>query len=428
MAKRRGALVWSLLSNIWLTVCIVAAASCLALVVQLLLRTPPLDTEVLSIRLALGVPAVFGALVGLYGIVVTIVLTFRSAKLTRLEHRLTALRRRSGELESRHLSQRSRIDELATLREVATVVNQESDFGIIAEKVLELIYGLLEPLEAVIFLRDEDTGRMEPFAQYVKGKVLTGRKVLTRAIPGFSVSDFESHSVICRVHGQELHAIVPLKVEEEVQGVLLLVFGTDAQTAEVQTAEFNRARRRLLLDITHHISLAVMTKHLRTKAVVDGLTRLYSRSHFNTQLQAAVEFAQRNREPFSLILIDIDHFKKVNDTYGHATGDVVLRRVAKRIRSSLRKYDTAYRYGGEELAVLLPRTRMKHAMGTAERLRSVIEAQRFRGGGRLVKVTVSLGVAQFEPTDDTETLFNRADRRLYRAKEQGRNRVVPAAA
>jgi len=428
MAPHEQPTLRSLLTNVWLLVCVVAAGSCTVLLVQLFLERPPLDSQVLSIRAALGVPAAFGALAGFYGIVTGVLLAFRTAKLHRLQGRLEALQRRTEELESLHLAQRARLDQLSTMREVATIVNQESDFAIIAEKVLDLIHGLIEPLEATVFVKEDDKARMAPFAQYAGGKVVTGRRVLTRVIPDFELSAFESHSVVCRIHGQEFHAIVPLKVHDEVHGVLLLVFATDGRPPEEQISAFNRTHRPMLLEISHHISLAVKTKYLHTKAVVDGLTRLYSRNHFNTQLQAAVELAQRTQESFALILLDIDHFKQVNDTYGHATGDVILTKVAKRIQSSLRKYDTAYRYGGEELAVLLPRARMKQAAVTAERLRAITEAQKFRSAeGKLVKVTVSLGVAQFEPTDNSETLFNRADRRLYRAKEQGRNCVVAAA-
>jgi diguanylate cyclase (GGDEF)-like protein len=427
MGEKDPPVLRSLLTNVWLLVCIMAAASCLGLAVELFSHRP-LDAGLLGSRLALGAPATLGALAGLYGIVTTVILAFRNPRLRRLRANLETLRRRTEELESVQLTQRARLDQLSTLREVATMVNQESDFGIIAEKVLDLLHGLLEPLEATIFVREEDKPRMVPFAHYAGGKVLTGRRILTRTIPDFDPAQFESHSVICRVHGREFHAIVPLKVQDEVHGVLLLVFPTDARPAEQQIAAFNRTYRPMLLEISHHISLAVKTKHLHTKAVVDGLTRLYSRSHFNTQLQAAVELGQRASEPFSLILIDIDHFKSVNDTHGHATGDVILTRVAKRIQTSLRKYDTAYRYGGEELAVILPRTQMKQAAGTAERLRAITEAQKFRGAdGKLIKVTVSLGVAQFGPTDTAEVIFSRADQSLYRAKEQGRNCVVAAA-
>jgi diguanylate cyclase (GGDEF)-like protein len=162
---------------------------------------------------------------------------------------------------------------------------------------------------------------------------------------------------------------------------------------------------------------------------VDALTRLYSRSHFNSQVEAAIEYAQRTAEQFSLVVVDIDHFKHVNDRYGHDTGDVILRKVAKRIRDALRKYDTAYRYGGEEIAILLPRTNMAQGIGIGERLRRTVEQRKFRSGnGRLIDVTISVGVAQFLPADTAETLFKRADQQLYRAKEEGRNLVRPAAA
>jgi len=253
--------------------------------------------------------------------------------------------------------------------------------------VLELVHGLLEPVEATIFLLDEERGELRPFAQYAEGKFLGEDKVLTRTIPEFSLSEFESHSVICRVHGQEMHAVIPLKVEEQIPGVLFMIWPTDARPAPVQVAEFNRTRRRILLEITHHISLAVKTKFLQTKAVVDGLTRLYSRSHFMTQM------------------------------------------VARRIRDVLRKYDSAYRYGGEEIAIILPKTNMQQALGIAERLRRTIEQRKFRGpSNRLIDATISVGVAQYRPDDDPDSLFKRADQQLYKAKESGRNRVCPAGA
>jgi diguanylate cyclase (GGDEF)-like protein len=429
MARKQPPTIVSLIINIWMVVCAVATAACLVLAIQLLLRLPPLEDVTLKVRLALTVPAVFGGLAGLYGIVATIVMTLRANRIRRLQVRVAALRRRAHDLEAQQLSQRARIDRLATLREVATVVNYESDFSIIAEKCLEFIDGLLSPLESVIFMWDEDRARLKPFAQYANGKAKTSSKIQTRSIPDFDMKDFERHSVICRVHGQELQGIVPLKVEEEVQGVLFLLFPTDSRPAAEQQAEFNSVRRPVLIEIAHHISLAVKTKYLHTKAVVDGLTRLYTRSHFDRELQAAIEFSHRSQKPFSLILIDIDHFKKVNDTYGHATGDVVLRQVANRIQGALRKYDTAYRYGGEELAVLLPGTAIKQASTIAERLRGKVEAQKVRGAeGKLVATTVSLGVAQFQQDDDGDSLFRRADERLYQAKSGGRNQVVPAAA
>ena len=418
-----------LIVNVWVVVCVGAVASCAALVAQLLRSTGLVELGDVRTRIALSSAAVFGALAGLYGIVAAIMLAVRGSRLRRSREEANILRERNRSLEARHAQQTARLDELVTLREMATIVNQESDFAIIAEKALELVYGLLEPLEATIFLKDAAQGKMRPYAQYADGKVLNGRKIPRQTIADFRLSAFESHSIICRFQDGKLNAIVPLKVQDSVIGVLFLVFRADARPGDMQIVEFNRTRHSILLEIAHHISLALKTKYLHTRAVVDGLTGLYSKSHFQNQLGGAIERAQRTQEAFCLLLADIDHFKRVNDKYGHSTGDVVLRRIGECVRRSLRRYDTAYRCGGEELAIILPATRIREATGIAERLRKLIEGQKFKGAnGESVAATVSLGVAQYQPDDDTEAIFERTDRRLYAAKRGGRNRVVPAAA
>ncbi len=415
--------------NVWFLVCLLAAGSCFALALQLLLRIPPLDGPALTNRVVFGVPALFGGLAALYGMVITAVGSVRTDRRERLRARLRAARRRLGELESIRRSQRSRIEELSTLREVATVINQESDFSIIAEKVLELVDGLLEPLSTTLLLRTGDQGKAKAFAHYAEGTCRSGRRVRSVSIPQISLSAFESHSLICRLRNGKLQALVPLKVQERILGALLWIFPADPSEGVEQVDHFSRTHRRVLLEICRHISLAVKTKYLHTRAVVDGLTGLYSRSHFDRRLKAALDFARRNGEPFSLVLVDIDHFKHINDRHGHASGDLVLNRLAGRIQRILRKYDTAYRYGGEEIAVLLPGTNTRQAVEIAERLRNTVGSQRFRGNdGQLIEVTISLGVAQFESDDDGASIFERADKRLYRAKRNGRDRVVPTPA
>ncbi len=430
MARKRRSILRLFFGNVWSLVCCVAAATCGVLAVRVVLQLSPFeDTADSTERMVIAAPLLFGSLAGLYGMFAAISLVLNRRAVSRYRRRLRSAHERTHHLEALRTKDRARLDELSMLREVATFVNQESDFSIIAGQVLQLIHGLLEPDECTLFLREQEDGELKAFAEYSDGKVRTGRKVQTRSIPDFSVSTFERHSMVCRVHGQELQAIVPLKVEDQVLGVLFLAFPTDRRPPQEQTAEFNRKRRTALLETMHHISLALKTKHLHTKAVVDSLTQLYSRSHFDDQLQAAMELSARTGESLSLVVIDIDHFKRINDTHGHATGDVILARLAGRISRSLRKYDSAYRYGGEEIVVLLPRTRLKEAVTIAERLRSTVESQRFRAAsGGLVSATVSLGVAQYRPGDDPQGLFERADQRLYRAKRNGRNQVMPEAA
>ena len=136
--------------------------------------------------------------------------------------------------------------------------------------------------------------------------------------------------------------------------------------------------------------------------------------------------SQRYEKPLCLLITDIDHFKKFNDTYGHQQGDIVLKETARLLKESVRKIDLAARYGGEEFAVILPETDIENAKMVAERIRKKIEEFKVPGQNEPLHVTVSVGVAQYEPEKDTEKkdFIEHADKALYKAKDSGRNRVV----
>jgi diguanylate cyclase len=157
----------------------------------------------------------------------------------------------------------------------------------------------------------------------------------------------------------------------------------------------------------------------------DPLTNLYNRRMLETQLDAEVRRARRYRAPLSLVLLDFDHFKEVNDTFGHLVGDRVLARIAERIVSIVRDADFAARYGGEEFALVLPSTAIERAYVTAERLRESVEAEPVVIDEVNVPITISAGVAELElEIDEPDDLFRRADQALYAAKDRGRNQVV----
>ncbi len=154
----------------------------------------------------------------------------------------------------------------------------------------------------------------------------------------------------------------------------------------------------------------------------DRLTRLYNRRFFDEELDREVERARRYRHPLSFLMLDLDHFKKVNDEYGHRKGDQVLAAVAAIILSNTRRNDMAVRYGGEEIAVVIPQLDSEHAVTAAEKLRALIERDAPRRTG--LPVTASIGVSLFHPSDTAADLVGRADEALYKAKKRGRNRVV----
>lgn len=162
-------------------------------------------------------------------------------------------------------------------------------------------------------------------------------------------------------------------------------------------------------------------------AVTDPLTGLHNRRYITSRLRQAIDSANNGGAPVSVLIADIDHFKRVNDTWGHDAGDAVLKEFAKRIIDGLRALDLASRYGGEEFVVMMPGAGLAEAAIAAERLRGRIEASAFEiPGSDPINVTVSIGLAQLSADEDMQSLLRRADAALYEAKTEGRNRVQAA--
>ena len=154
--------------------------------------------------------------------------------------------------------------------------------------------------------------------------------------------------------------------------------------------------------------------------VTDYLTQLYNRRKLDEILEQEANRYERTRRPFSVILMDLDHFKEVNDTYGHQKGDVVLCEMAALLRQHIRKIDTIGRWGGEEFLIICPDTNLAEVAKVAEKLRITISKYRFVSG---IHKTASFGVSEFREKDTPHLLISRADYALYEAKEEGRNRV-----
>lgn len=190
---------------------------------------------------------------------------------------------------------------------------------------------------------------------------------------------------------------------------------------------FTKDRIKMLNLLSTQMIISIENASLYKSAVTDGLTQLNNRTFFDNYLMKSIYEAQRYGKKVSLLILDIDYFKKFNDTYGHLVGDLVLKDVAKKIIEIIRKSDVAARYGGEEFVVVMPETGLEGAKIVAEKIRAAIEKNQIEYVDNdkkiFLSVTVSIGVAELEENEDRILLIEKADKNLYRAKENGRNRI-----
>jgi diguanylate cyclase (GGDEF)-like protein len=215
--------------------------------------------------------------------------------------------------------------------------------------------------------------------------------------------------------------LLPLIYEKEILGVLLLLMDKIHPLHSRQTE---------LLEVLGNQTATSMINarfhaEIEKLAVTDGLTGLFNHRHFQERVAEELSRLQRFSNPLSLLMLDIDYFKKINDTYGHPVGDSVLKEVARIIKKTIRNIDVAARYGGEEFAVILIETGAKGAMKMAERLRKTILNARFSSEKKEFSITVSIGISTFpEGGTHKEDLIENADNALYHAKDSGRNQSV----
>jgi diguanylate cyclase len=184
---------------------------------------------------------------------------------------------------------------------------------------------------------------------------------------------------------------------------------------------------RLTLSKSEINNLQQSLEAIRTESLTDPLTGLGNRKYFDRMIESSVQTARANGEPLSLLMFDIDHFKSFNDSYGHLTGDQVLRLVGMSLKQTIKGQDITARYGGEEFAVVLPNTAMRQALTVADHIRRAVMAKELKKkstGEIRGRVTISVGVSMLKPNDDTDALIERADACLYAAKRNGRNRVI----
>lgn len=220
---------------------------------------------------------------------------------------------------------------------------------------------------------------------------------------------------------ESMALIVPLFINETINGMLVII--------REQLNEYNNEEIKLSTVIASLASAAIDKANLyeqtRKLSITDGLTGLFNFRYFSKQIELEIKRAERYNNNLSLIIADIDFFKKINDTYGHTKGDIVLKHIAQILKLHTRETDLVARYGGEEFVILLPETNSEEALIVAERIRKEVEEYRFPLGNNqfLENVTVSLGISYTPLATSAEELIQKADQALYKAKYEGRNKI-----
>ncbi len=221
-----------------------------------------------------------------------------------------------------------------------------------------------------------------------------------------NLTGFTTRSVLC----------VPMKVRNTVIGAVEVLNPIDRPS-------FTQDQIPLLSTLAQEAAVSIENARLFHLATTDGLTGLSTIRYFRTLLDYEIARAIRYNRPLSLLLLDIDFFKKVNDTYGHLAGDLILKELAQIIHQSIRQVDIPARYGGEEFIILLPESSQKDALVVAERLRQKVQDAKFSDNGRTYSITISVGVTSLVSGEKSTQFIERADQQLYEAKRKGRNRV-----
>jgi diguanylate cyclase len=201
----------------------------------------------------------------------------------------------------------------------------------------------------------------------------------------------------------------------------LLMKEIDLVIASNATLKGELAKSQAVLNEQQH-----QIEDLRTAVRIDGLTQLANRAYFDEKLNEIIELHKRHGDPFSLLMIDLDNFKGINDTYGHPAGDRILKGAALKIKASLRGSDFLARFGGDEYALILIKTDVTAATEVAWKLCEEVRGSRFLLDNNALTMTLSIGIAEVSEDDNCETLLQRADEALYRVKASGRNGVSVA--
>lgn len=329
----------------------------------------------------------------------------------------------------------SKLFESTILNELGSLASASADYRQTVKSILEIMARVIGNAVGVVHMFEEQDMVVHLNRQITSAGLESIKEKVFELAGGLGWDVAASDRVKVSVYGEEYltdqgdkpersysQAYIPLTAQKKVIGLLALF--------QHQGPSFVRDAGTILSLVQNQVTIVIDNARLyeaaRKLAITDGLTKIYNHRFFQELFEKEYKRSDRYNTVFSLIMLDIDHFKKINDTYGHLCGDEILKSLANLIKGCLRSMDIVARYGGEEFAVLLPETNGAEAYQTAERIRRSVEDTTFIGTEGGLHVTVSQGVAAYPSIDihDRQDLIAKADSALYEAKENGRNRAI----
>lgn len=306
------------------------------------------------------------------------------------------------------------IDFHDSMKNIAKIIETQYELNYIIPLIGEMIDRFISEHLIYIFLRNADDTDFE----LVWPKACRDKKILA------SLSKINAKSKYMLSDNDRL-GIFPLVGEKSLLGCVVAYSNVD---------KLSRNEIEYLEQLTKQSSITIHRANVYAEvlqhATLDALTGLNNRRQFEVRLKQEFATAQRQHKPLCAMMIDVDFFKSVNDNHGHVAGDLVLKTIAGTIKSALREYDIASRYGGEEFSILLPYTKIEEAFSVAQRLRQAVEStvidisQETSSQNTRINVTISIGIYQYQKGDNAQDLYQNADKALYEAKTHGRNKVV----
>lgn len=321
---------------------------------------------------------------------------------------------------------------LTVLLEVSRVISSNCPMQMVVKKMTSRLRKLLVADECSIMIMDESSRELafSESSGLSKWEVGNIRFRLGEGVAGWVakhkkpvfIEDVANDPRFVTIENQKRRIVsmicVPLLIKRK-------LIGTVSLTTHSHSHKLSEAELELAVLMSAHISLALENNRLYEISVSDGLTNLFNRRYLEERLAKEIAYSRRYRKPLTVLMTDVDFFKKLNDSFGHPAGDQALRCLSQSMIDSLREYDVVARYGGEEFAVLLPSTPRQRGASIAERLRAGVAGLDVRYRNQKIPVTISVGVSSFpEDGDSGDGLIMAADKALYEAKRRGRNQIA----